>query len=307
MNTAQLEVGVMEVLAEHPYCTTDQLADRLQVSSTLLAVVLRELEGLTVNRTRQGWVLLEEPEDEVEVEEPLKDTSSWLQTTSYLKTHSNFICGVIGHHLQQADPTVRCVWENHSGQILVEREMSTTDLQVGDQVNFTPYVKGKSFLSFSVNSLEFKKGQIIFGLGYTTQYKNPHRRKLSHPSPLLISRPLPLANYSFLFREQVEKIKALLPCLPKSKDRRRNLDVQRQLLDYGLDPRVVELAYSLWGASTEKYRNFIYLTEREMPRFENIRYRIDWLSERTGFRKKTLRDWRFVANFHPYLEGLFDD
>lgn len=46
MNTAQLEVGVMEVLAEHPYCTTDQLADRLQVSSTLLAVVLRELEGL---------------------------------------------------------------------------------------------------------------------------------------------------------------------------------------------------------------------------------------------------------------------
>lgn len=58
MNTAQLEVGVMEVLAEHPYCTTDQLADRLQVSSTLLAVVLRELEGLTVNRTRQGWVRL---------------------------------------------------------------------------------------------------------------------------------------------------------------------------------------------------------------------------------------------------------
>lgn len=54
MNTAQLEVGVMEVLAEHPYCTTDQLADRLQVSSTLLAVVLRELEGLTVNRT-QPW------------------------------------------------------------------------------------------------------------------------------------------------------------------------------------------------------------------------------------------------------------
>lgn len=308
LNTAKLEVEVMEVLAGHPYSTTEQLAERLSVSPNYLAIVLSDLEGLTVARTRKGWLLLDEEEEECdEHDEMPQHHSAILPTTSYMKTHTNFVSGVIGHHLQQQDPKIRCLWENHQGKLLVEKEMSTLDLKVGDTVNFSPYVKGKSFLSFSVNCIEVKNNQILFGLGYTTKYKHPHRRKLPHPSPLLISRPLPLANYSHLFQEQVAQIKAIAPYLPKSKDRRRNLDAQKILIDRGIDRRLVELCYSIWARSTEKYKKFVYLAEAEMPRYENIRHRIYWLSERTGFTPKTLRNWRFIGNFHPYLEGLLSD